>query len=144
MIFDDVVELPGCLWTQRHSDQGFARRPSAACFATLIESGLASLCIQTGAFTPPAQMDRAIAVPFTVESGLVHIQGPEELDVARDVALQPGHYRLTAAQSLSAAGELSIVLCFEHLIKPSSASTILVADAGLSPSYPLEEASEVA
>ena len=144
MIFDDVVELPGCLWTRRHSDQGFARRPSAACFATLIESGLALLYIQTGAFSRPPQVDRAIAVPFTVESGVVHIQGPEELDVARDVALQPGHYRLTAAQSLSAAGELSIVLCFEQLTEPMSASMILVADSGLRPSYPLEEAADVA
>ena len=144
MIFDEAVELPGCVWTPRHARQGFARRHSVVNVSTLLDHGHAALRVQEGPMAHLPGVTRAIAVPFKVQTGAVRIEGPEELEVRQVVRLHPGHYCLTVAQSISSDGELTVDLWFDPVATEMSVSKILVAADALSSEYPLDETAEVA
>ena len=100
MVFDAAVSAPGCLWTDIHNAQGFARRESTVSFATLVEFGYADVFYHEGHFQSEKTYERAIAVPFAVVSGKVVVAGPEEIKIARALELPPGNYRIVAAQRL--------------------------------------------
>lgn len=143
MVYDKDIELPGCDWTEEHAAQGFARRESAVNFNTLLDFGYADATVSIGAYEPQPEHERAVSVPFLVTSGEVLVEGPEEFDVARSVALPPGNYRLIAAQYVSGEEEV-IDLFFEPLHKSAEQSSILVADEALNPAMPLLETAGIA
>jgi hypothetical protein len=127
MVYDASESLPGCAWTEAHTNQGFARRPSAVCFRTLLEFGHADVSLQLTRFVHDARHRRVIAVPFTVVSGKVIVDGPEE-DVDRHVTVEPGRHRLVAAQYLIGESE-RIELFLES--RAAQHSEIIIADEAL-------------
>lgn len=98
MVFDESELLPGCEWTELHSNQGFARRLSTVCFGTLLEFGHACVTVLHEQYNPHNIYDRVISVPFLSVSGIVCVEGPEELNSERVFQIPAGNYRLTAAQ----------------------------------------------
>jgi hypothetical protein len=143
MVFDQNVKLPGCDWTDGHFAQGFARRPSTACFRTVGESGQADVKASTASYVSKDEYVRVIAVPFAVESGVVLVEGPEESGTERKIKLLPGNYRLVAAQAM--VGEEEVIdLFFERVSQPMQISEILVCDDELSPPSALIETATVA
>lgn len=145
MVYDQSVRLPGCAWTDEHSAQGFARRESTVNFNTPLEFGYANVSVSHGSYQPSdEEYDRVIAVPFLVTSGTVVVEGPEETNPARSIALPRGCYRLVAAQRVTGNQEEIIDLFFESLMNPLDRSTILVADDALNPPTTLLETAEIA
>jgi hypothetical protein len=144
MIYDSAVALPGCAWTDKHTAQGFARRESAVSFSTLLEFGCATVTVMRGQYLPSTEYERVVAVPFSVKSAKINIEGPEEFDVERSVQLDPGRYRLTAAQFVLGDEEERIDLFFEPCNERLERSEILIVDEGLHPSDPLVETADVA
>jgi hypothetical protein len=119
-------------------------------FGTLVQHGDAKLRVYVGTQALSTGFDRVIAVPFSTGSGKVAITGPEESD-DRHVLLEPGDYRLVAAQRLPGHGrsvshgiELEVELVFAKLKTPLQRSEVLVADAELSPPQVLVEDAEAA
>jgi hypothetical protein len=103
-VIDRDSDLHGLYWEERHYSQGFATRDSIACFSALAQHGYADVSVALGPYEPAANHDRVISVPFHMRSGLVAVEGPEEVNlVKRNVELAPGNYRLTAAQQYAAA-----------------------------------------
>src|ERR1051325_3159 len=86
-IFDKSVRLPGCDWTDDHFAQGFARRESNVCFASILEYGHADVSITLGRYERRDDYQRVIAVPFLVKAGEIRIIGPEEVNVNRKIAI---------------------------------------------------------
>lgn len=144
MVYDQCVRLPGCAWTDKHTAQGFARRESSVCFNTPLEFGLADVSVFLAAYQKQKNYDRVIAVPFLVQSGKVIVDGPEELDVDRTIALRLGNYRLTVAQCLLAEDKEAVDVFFEAVECPLARSEILLADEALDPPTPLIETADVA
>ena len=144
MVFDQSVKLPGCDWTDAHYAQGFARRASTACVRTLGEFGHANVRVSTAAYVSKGEYVRVIAVPFVVESGVVVVEGPEEIGTERTIKLPSGNYLLVAAQAMAGEEEEAIDLFFERVPQPVQHSQILVRDDKLDPPSPLIEAAEVA
>lgn len=98
LVYDASVDMPGLDWRDEHVLQGFARRQSVVNVGTLHEFGNADLTVYLGDHLTLKAYDRIIAVPFTVLSGKVKIEGPEEFDRNKSVFLQNGDYRLVIAQ----------------------------------------------
>lgn len=144
MVFDQSVKLPGCDWTDKHFAQGFARRESTACIRALSEFGQADVRASTTPYVAKDDYARVIAVPFAVESGVVVVEGPEEMGTERTIKLPPGNYRLVAAQAMASEGEEAIDLFFERVPQVVSSSEILVLDDELDPPTPLIETAAVA
>jgi hypothetical protein len=144
MVFDQSELLPGCDWSEAHSDQGFARRESTVCFGTLLEFGHAVVAVTLGGYLPDDDYVRVIEVPFRCVSGKVIIEGPEETDVNRVFDMPCGDYRLTAAQVLIGNDEEQIDLFFEALAEPLGQSFIIIADEMLNPPELLIETSSIA
>ena len=48
----DREHIPGCIWTDGHVAQGFARKESVVCFGTLLEYGHADVSATVGAYSP--------------------------------------------------------------------------------------------
>src|SRR6185295_13222807 len=94
MIYDQCVEVPGCDWTQDHVDQGFARRDSTICVGALFEFGYADATVWFCAYEQSEEDERVIEVPFTVQSGKVVVEGPEE-SRERCFAIDAGYYKVT-------------------------------------------------
>ncbi|MCI0561050.1 MAG: hypothetical protein MN733_21395 [Nitrososphaera sp.] len=88
--------------------------------------------------------ERVIAVPFFSPSGKVVVKGPEELPSDRRLVLEPGHYRLVAAQRVVSEDEEQIDFYFQQLDKLAPCSEILVADDDLDPPVELLEEAEIA
>jgi hypothetical protein len=139
----DVTSQAGFAWTQAHSDQGFARSERAVAFGTVEQQGFAAVRLHLGAYEHREGHHRVISVPFTCHSGTVHLCGPVEV-VEHPLSLEPGCYRVTAAQTV--IGEAlyddeveEIDLYFEPLAFLPERSEILVADEWLRPTYPLLE-----
>lgn len=143
LVYDQSVSAPGCLWTEQHTAQGFARRESTVCFRTLLDSGYADVVYQLDAFMPDTSYERVIAVPFLVSTGKVIVDGPEEINVSRLVEIANGRYRLTAAQRVAGDRE-HIELFFEKLEQPLQGSHIVVADKQLQVPGKLLETAAVA
>lgn len=143
-VFDKSVALPGCAWTETHFRQGFARREANVCFGTLLEFGHAELAVRVGPYEATGEHERVIEVPFEVSSGEIVIAGPEEVENEYVVKLAPGHYRLVAAQTVTAEDREAIDLYFEKLANPLIHSRIIVTDDTLAPPDPLVETVDVA
>lgn len=144
MVYDESVQLPGCAWTEKHSAQGFARRPSTLNFGTPLEFGYASVTVSFGAYDGRGDYQRVVAVPFLVTSGRVVVEGPEGTEPGRSFALPPAYYRLVAAQRVTGEEEEAVDLFFERLTKPLERSAVLLADDALHPPTPLLEDAESA
>lgn len=145
MVFDQDVKLPGCDWTDEHFAQGFARRESTACIRALGEFGQADVRAGTGPYVAKDEYVRVIAVPFAVESGVVVVEGPEEMETERTIKLPPGNYRLVVAQAMGVGEEEEAIdLFFERVPQPVPRSEILVRDDELDPPTPLIETAAVA
>lgn len=136
-VFDKSIKLPACTWTERHFNQGFARREKNAVFGSLLEFGYAELAVYLGAYKGRDAHERVIEVPIEVSSGEVVIAGPEEFDDTRVVKLAKGHYRLVVAQTVTDEDRETIDLYFEKLAAPLTKSQIIVADDALHPPSPL-------
>lgn len=144
MVFDQSVKLPGCDWTNEHSAQGFARRESTVCIRALSEFGQAVVRVLSVPYEAKNDHMRVIAVPFAVESGIVVIEGPEEISTGRTIQLPIGNYRLVVAQTMTGEEEEVIDLFFEQVPQPLQRSEILVRDEELNPPSPLIEIAEIA
>ena len=144
MVYDQSVQLPGCDWTEVHTAQGFARRGSVVNFNTPLEFGYADAEVRREGYQPQREYQRVIAVPFRVTSGKVVVEGPEETTVERSISLPPGHYRLVAAQYVTADDEEVIDVYVDLLTKALEQSAVLVADEALSPPTPLIETAKMA
>ena len=144
LVYDQSVVAPGCLWTERHTEQGFARRKSTVCFGTLLEFGYADVNYRIGRLIASESYERVIAVPFVVVTGKVVVDGPEENDVQRLVELPPGNYRLVSAQRALADDEEVIDLFFEKVDGLCHLSEIIVADEELDGGDALLETADVA
>jgi hypothetical protein len=143
-VFDSSVKLPGCAWTDKHYQQGFARRDHNVNFGTILEFGHAELSVNFEAYRHVERHERVIEVPFEVVSGSVTIGGPEEYPNDRVISAPRGYYRLTAAQTTLDDERETIELYFERLPNPLRISRIVLADDQLCPSDPLLEVAEIA
>ncbi|MEI8376840.1 MAG: competence protein ComJ [Planctomycetota bacterium] len=143
-VYDSVVKAPGCLWTDAHSAQGFARRESVISFGTLLEFGFADVYFHRGPFQPREAYERVIAVPFVIFTGKVMVDGPEEIKIGRAIELPVGNYQIVAAQRVVGDDEELIDLFVDKLEEPLWSSKIIVADAMLNPAFQLVESAEVA
>lgn len=144
MVYDSTVSTPGCAWTEEHSAQGFARRDSSVCFNSILECGSAVVTAIIGSYQPDEEYERVIAVPFVVESSKVLIEGPEEFDSGRVIALEPGNYRLVVAQCVIDDDCERIDLFFERSEEPLQRSIIILADEMLNPPNSLLETADIA
>jgi hypothetical protein len=142
-VFDATIQTPHLAWEDGHVRQGFARRNSQVSFVTLVEWGEAALRVFVGAFAPKPEHTRVIEVPFELLSQQVGIEQPEDAALQRVLQLEPGHYRLVAAQTLD-GGRLSIDLWFETLDTPLDRSRVRLADPDLDPPETLLESAEIA
>lgn len=143
MVYYQNVSLPGCAWTDGHSAQGFARRESVVNFSTPLESGYAEVAVHRGAYVTDHRHERVMAVPSKAISGMVRVEGPDETDVERSLALPPGNYRLVAVQRVMGDGEESIELFFDPLTKALEQRAVLVADKAMNPPRALLETSGI-
>jgi hypothetical protein len=106
--------------------------------------GYAEVSAWVGRYIPDALHKRVIAVPFFVNSGLVMIEGPEEMNVGRQISLPPGSYRLVVAQNPIGDEAEEVALYFEPLLESAPCSEILVQDKELNPRLPLMETVHIA
>jgi hypothetical protein len=143
-VFDGSVKLPGCAWTDGHYKQGFARREPNVSFGTMLEFGHGDVAVHLGPYKGKDDHERVIEVPIEVSSGEVVIGGPEEYPNKHIVKMRTGHYRLVAAQTVTADDREAIDLYFERLAEPLATSRIIVADDVLEPPSPLLESVETA
>lgn len=144
LVYDGDVKLPGNNWIETHSNQGFARRNSSVNFATLFQFGHAEIQVFDGDYVTDQADERVIKVPFHAASGKVLIEGPEE-NQANSIAIEPGHYLLTAAQQANYDDEtLLIRLYFQRTEIPATQSEIILKDEQLNPPDQLLETAEIA
>ena len=92
---DSAESAPGNDWTDEHSLQGFARRPTAANVATLIEYGCVD--VEDGSPEHLDECERVVAVSVRSDSGMIAMSGVDgesyELWKGR-----PGWVRVTIGQ----------------------------------------------
>ena len=95
-VYDSAEAAPGNDWTDEHSLQGFARRPTTANVATLIEFGCAH--VHFGSHEELEKCDRVVAVSVCSESGAIAMSGvdPEDHVVWRG---RPGWVRVSIGQT---------------------------------------------
>ncbi len=128
LIFDSRV-LPGNEWTEKHEDQGFARRSVSVSFSTMNESGQAVISVVD---SQPAEcaIERSIYTTINIPSGKVCIEGVDEYPIERHVEVEAGWHGVTFSQIIEGK-TLRVFLCFEW-IEREERSRVLVADEGLS------------
>jgi hypothetical protein len=143
-VHDSTVTAPGCVWTDSHSAQGFARRESVICFGTLLEFGYADLSYSLSSYEPKETYERVIAVPVTFVTGRVVIDGPEEIGVERGFEVRPGNYQVVAAQRVVGVDREVIDLFVEAVCSTVGKSRIIVSDGQLDPPSELVETADVA
>jgi hypothetical protein len=143
-VYDISVRTPGCVWTDLHVAQGFARRDSVVSFRTILEFGFAHVSYLQASAPPRNDYERVIAVPLSVTTGTVVVDGPEELAVGRSIVLPVGDYQIIAAQCVLDGKTEIIDLFAEKLKLPLRHSRIIVADRGLNPPGELIETAKVA
>jgi hypothetical protein len=146
LIYDVAVAIPQCEWTDEHSRQGFARRESAICLGTILQSGTASVRVYHGPIVPQQEWQRVIANPFSSPTGRIVVRGLMEMYIAHLVQLRPGFYRIYTCQTLADAQDEHelIELFFLPEDQPMDHSEVILADEGLTPpSVLVEGASEI-
>jgi hypothetical protein len=143
LVYDASIKTPGCRWTEAHYAQGFARRESAACFATLLEHGNALFIVTLGPYEAKPSHKRVISVPFQVLTGKIAIDGPEEFGVNRCAETPPGAYQITVAQEITGPDQ-ELVELFLEPTSTTAISRIIIADKRLNPPSELIESADVA
>jgi hypothetical protein len=135
-VFDGRLEAPFNGWTKQHHSQGFTWRPGSVSFGTLIHAGLIDVeVVQRKVFHRRKETTRAIAVPFKVKSRMpVEIASIETEAGSHVLTLPAGDYRLCFETGL--AGEKCWIR-FTFVATAGAKHEIILADAGLSPTYPL-------
>jgi hypothetical protein len=125
LVYDKTAESLRGPWIEECDK--FFRADSVVSFMTILELGTASVFIRLGKFEASDQYQRAISVPFHAKSREVVIQGPEEdWNLGRTISVEPGSYRLTAAQYVIDDDHEGITIAFERLLEPLERSEILV------------------
>lgn len=139
-VYDSSVKEPGLDWKEAHSRQGFARQETHVAFGTILEFGHALLRVFAGRMPPHDAFDRIVTVPLFVPSGVVHIDGVEEFEEVRTVNVEPGWYRLCAAQRVvESDAEETEEIGLYFMAGRVDESEVLVADEALDPPEPLLE-----
>jgi hypothetical protein len=146
MVYDLSISLPGCMWTESHANQGFARRSSTVNFGTILDFGDATVKIFIGDYVKDNFHERVISVPFYSPTGEILVEGPEEhpSNLGLKVSTEPGYYKLTSAQKIVNEVQEEIELFFKKLEKPTATSEVLLADDALNPPKELLEEAEIA
>jgi hypothetical protein len=144
MVYDSAIRAPGCVWTDAHVMQGFAKRESTVCFGTLLEFGFADVSWIEGPYDGNQDYERVVSVPFVAVTGEIAVDGPDEIKIERLLHLPVGNYQIVAAQRVLNEEEEVIDLFIDRLKEPISTSRVLVADALLSPPRHLLESAETA
>src|SRR5262249_13422716 len=98
LVYDVSVQVPQSEWKKEHSDQGFARRESAACIGTMLQHGNAEAAVFFGPFVEHEKHERVLALPFSSPEGKIIIRGLMEIYVSHVVFCPTGHYKLYVAQ----------------------------------------------
>jgi hypothetical protein len=142
IVYDSLEKAPGCLWTERHWRQGFARRETTICFSTLNQAGKARLSVVQDAAVI-AEVSRTIRASMQCLSGKACIEGPDEYPIERFVRLSPGNYSITLSQRMDPEAGLLLYLSFNQ-IEQVIPSQILKADALLQSSIEILETAEEA
>lgn len=128
-VFQSGLNNPFNDWTERHSEQGFAWRPSSVSFRTLDVDGPISVSVvRTTAFQPSPSALRIIQVPLRVLKG-----GALEIATivnSAEIAIAGGEYVLVFEHGRDEQGSM---WCAFHLIKGSAPAAVLRADPELSP-----------
>jgi hypothetical protein len=144
-VYDGELPFPvPVLGTDDHVRQGFYRLENQVVFQAMNEFGHAQVTAYSGAYDEKPAYHRVIEVPLSVSSGRVIIEAPEDQSFP-PLTLQPGPYRVIAAQTLLVEeGELDedtaiVDFFFELLPQPLGKSRILRADRGLEPPVQLLE-----
>lgn len=77
-LYDSAERAPGNAWTDEHASQGFARRPTAANVATLVEDG----CVDVEECSPELldKCKRIVAVSIRSDSGAIAMSGVDPED----------------------------------------------------------------
>jgi hypothetical protein len=143
MIYDKSVQLPGCDWTETHSNQGFARREGTFCCGTLIDCGKANITVYLGAIDALDKYERVIETPFKAHTGKIGVEGPDEYPIERGFQIEPGIYNLTVAQKFVDEGMVKVDVYFQWIDKPLTKSAILLQDDDLNPPDILLEDAEI-
>lgn len=134
-------------WTDSNMEQGFARQDSVVSFRTISDFGKANLRLMLGTYSPEISYDRVIAVPFRLKSDKLQVFGPEESGLIESIIVEPGNYRLVAAQKLlgmiAEIHELQIDLFLKKTECLSKSSEILIRDEKLNPAETLKEFTEI-
>ncbi len=107
-VYDSAERAPGNAWTEEHSSQGFARRPTAANVATLIEDG----CVDVEIGSPELldKSERVVALSIRSDSGAIAMSGTDPKDYVLWKG-RPGWVRVTIGQT-SGSDEQAIRLLF--------------------------------
>ncbi|PTY01991.1 hypothetical protein DB346_10270 [Verrucomicrobia bacterium LW23] len=129
--------------TEAHLQQGFARLETSVAFNTIELFGDATVTIFFLPYEKFAEYQRVIAVPLENRSGKIGVESVEAYVRHRQFSIQPGHYRLTAAQCVVDEEREVIDLFFERLKAPMARSEIILADDMLEGApFPLLETCE--
>jgi len=143
MIYDRSIQLPGCEWTEAHSNQGFARRKGTLCCGTLIEYGKGDATVYMGNLDDLEKYERVIETPFYSKTGEVEMAAPDEYPVTRRFQICSGNYSLIVAQRYVDEEMVKIDLYFKGVETPLEKSSILLRDDALNPRDLLIEDAEV-
>lgn len=143
MIYDSSVSLPGCAWTERHTQQGFARRSKNACVRTMLEYGFADVAVRPGPYVA-GQYQRVIQFPLELPSGIMVIDGPDDAGRKCAIELPKGIYRVVVAQIRLNVDREMLDIFVQQIERSDERSLVLVTDGDLAPSETLLEDAEVA
>jgi hypothetical protein len=141
-LYDAAIPSPACIWTERHSKQGFARRDGVVAVGTVLEFGSAAVALVVDRPSNVQQYQRALAVPLHIRSGSLAIDGPEESPGVRKVPMATGFYRVTIGQNVLDDLREEVTIWLERSDIPFARSELLVVDENLDPSEPLLETAD--
>jgi hypothetical protein len=142
-IFDKSLDAPFLEWSERHSAQGFVRGSGIIAAGTILSHGVAHAAVYMEPVPPRGleTYDRVIAIPLDANTGHLAISNPDALpEEAVALEVPSGHYRVFVAQKLDEERKHeNIDVILVKCSSSESRSEILVADASLTPAYPLLE-----
>lgn len=142
--YDTTEQAPGSIWTDKHINQGFVRRPKCVGVCTLLKNGTARIAVFHGEPMPLEDYDRVLSVPINLPSGILHLEGPEEVTIHRSVSLSPGVFRIGFAQMLNSDANLRVDVFIKMIDEANPLSKLLKSDNALSESVVLCETGDAA